>query len=254
MSKEEMPSKKRSALKNDSFFEHERENIHRQILSAVSHDLKTPLAAIIGSLEICERMKGVLSPARNAELLTTALQEAYRLDSFVTNILDMARLENGLVKFRKEICHFDSLLRDCIIKSGHYSQVADVKLSCPATGMEFETDPGLFSRVIGLMLDNAIKHSGPAPVIRVAVEVKDERIIIQVMDDGPGIPPDRIEEIFFKYTRITRQDHQNAGTGLGLSIGRQIAGLLGGKLFAGNRPEGGAIFTLDIPVGSPPSP
>ena len=94
-------------------FNKERELMHRQMMSSVSHDLKTPLASIIGSLEIHDQMKAQLKPEKKQALLDTALQEAYRLDNFITNILDMAKLENGQVRVKKELCDIGELLQAC---------------------------------------------------------------------------------------------------------------------------------------------
>src|SRR4051812_36475440 len=99
-------------------FEQERERLHRIVLSSVSHDLKTPLACIIGSLEIFERTKEKLTLEKRNTLINTALQEAYRLDSFITNILDMAKFESDAVKVKKEVCVMELLLEDCLILLG----------------------------------------------------------------------------------------------------------------------------------------
>src|SRR5580704_8023351 len=93
-----------------------RERLHRQMLSSVSHDLKTPLASIIGSLEIYERMKDTLAAEKRHMLVETALQEAYRLDTFVTNILDMAKLEEGKLRLQYSTAQLRHMIEDCIAK------------------------------------------------------------------------------------------------------------------------------------------
>ncbi len=94
----------------------EREQLHRQMLSSVSHDLKTPLASIIGSLEVYERMKDKLPEEKKTTLIHVALQEAYRLDNFITNILDMARFENHIVKPHYERTEITAIVSDCLLR------------------------------------------------------------------------------------------------------------------------------------------
>jgi two-component system sensor histidine kinase KdpD len=237
--------------KQELELEAERERIHRQMLSSVSHDLKTPLAAIIGSLEIFGRMREVLTPEKAQILLDTALKEAYRLDGFITNILDMAKLENAMVRLHLDICHLSTLLHDCVEKSGQRLQGSHITIAPIDQKLECKTDAALLCRAISLLIDNAIKFSPEQDSeVRLSAYAQGPRLVIEVSDNGPGIPEDKMEEIFSKYTRIKRQDHQNAGTGLGLPIARSIAQLLGGNVLAANRPDGGALFTLYIPLAT----
>ena len=225
----------------------DREAIHRQMLSAVSHDLKTPLASIVGSLEIYQRMGPQLPVDTQKTLIETALNEAYRLDSFLTNILDMAKLENNLVPIRREQANVRHLIEDLIAAFGKRSSHAAITVSGDAS-VEITTDSTLFSRVITLLLDNAFKHAGPNPSLALDYEALGTGLRVTVRDDGPGIPSDKREEIFDKYTRLGRGDRQNAGTGLGLSIARIIAQRLGGdlKLEPVSAERVGASFRLTV--------
>ncbi len=246
-----MPKQKESSgkfIKSRESFEEERERMHHQMLSCVSHDLKTPLAAVIGSLEIYDRMKDRLTPEKQGHLISTALQEAYRLDNFVTNILDMAKLENGMVKFRKENCDLEMLLKDCSEKSGHHFKGGAVHIIPLTAPITIQTDPALMCRIIGVLLDNALKYGGNPPKATIHAWTENRAAIITVSDNGKGIPSDKIDAIFSKYTRLEHQDRQNAGTGLGLAIGREITALLGGTLNAVNSAHDGALFTLRLPL------
>lgn len=226
----------------------EREHMHRQMLSSVSHDLKTPLASIIGSLEVYERMKDKLSVDKQQTLISVALQEAYRLDNFITNILDMAKLENGMVKVKPEKTDIGAMLRDCLTRLDNRLRDSNVHV-VPAPLTEATTDPVLLSRAVCLVLDNAVKYSGLSPVIHIAFG-KDENNsgFISIRDNGRGIPDEQRETMFLKYTRFARGDQQNAGTGLGLGIGREIMRLLGGDMTVANHPTGGASFFLRFAV------
>lgn len=232
-------------------FEKEREHIHRKMLSAVSHDLKTPLATVIGSLEIYMRMDEKLAPDKKQQLLKSALTEAYRLDSFISNILDMAKLENHMVHVKSERCDLTTLLQDCIKKLGpKATDKGNIYLAAPNETSIVKTDPMLVGRAAGLLLDNALKHAGVKPnvVVEYGRVVESPDAFIRVKDNGPGIPAGKEEEIFSKYTRFNRSDQQNAGTGLGLAICRQIMVALGGGVEVKNNTGGGALFTLTFPA------
>ena len=231
-------------------FNKERELIHRQMMSSVSHDLKTPLASIIGSLEIYDQMKSQLKLEKKQALLDMALQEAYRLDNFISNILDMAKLENKQVKIKAEPCDIGRLLRDCITQLGMHLKNSDVKIHAVSGLLVAPTDATLLQRAIGILLDNAVKYGGTPSVIEIDYGRGDfARNFIKIRDHGPGIPDIRRDDIFCKYTRLVKQDMQNAGTGLGLAICREIMQLLGGSVTVYNHSDSGAVFTLQFPSG-----
>ena len=246
-----MTDKKVSRMKGNEIppgdFDETREQIHRQMLSAVSHDLKTPLATVIGSLEVYMRMDEKLSHEKKLLLIKSALGEAYRLDNFVTNILDMAKLENGMVKIQSERCDLTTLLQDSVTRIGPRAERGTIKLQPESEATIVHTDPMLLGKAAGILLDNALKHAGNQPVITIEYGLTENDAYIRICDNGPGIAPEKMEEIFSKYTRFSKSDQQNAGTGLGLAICRQIMGLLSGSVKVENRLGGGAAFTLIFP-------
>lgn len=228
--------------------EEDRAEMHRQMLSSVSHDLKTPLASIIGSLEIYHLLQQNLPEAKKLELLKTALQEAYRLDSFITNILDIAKFESGVITLRREPIDVAALLYQCMRKaSPQAAPDADIAL-ISTQKLEWVVDSALLGRAIGLVLDNAVKY-GPRTglKVRIAYKVENGTLMIDIQDNGPGIPENRKEEIFNKYTRLAKEDSNGAGTGLGLAIARMILHSMHGSLSVSNAYEGGAIFHFEIP-------
>ncbi len=230
---------------NDIQFDGDREQMHRQLFSAVSHDLKTPLASMIGSLEIHQRMKEKLSPDKKDALISTALQEAYRLDNFVTNILDMGKLESGMVKMRKEGVDIDQLVRDCLTNMDNRLQHCDLDVQAAKGKFVAQTDPSLLSRALALVLDNAVKYGGAQPKITLRYYAEGSEGVISVQDNGKGVPPDQYEKIFEKYTRFAKSDQQSAGTGLGLAICREIMQLVGGSVTVTTPQVGqGALFLL----------
>lgn len=241
-------AEKSAAGPKPSTLDEEREKLHQAMLSSVSHDLKTPLASIIGSLEIYERMHERLAADKKDALINTALNEAYRLDNFITNILDMAKLENGMVKPKREEISLQILLRDCMIKLGHRERSEHIQLPHAYPVETIEADGALLARALFIVIDNALKH-GEVPIV-LSLLVDNGALLINVRDHGMGIPPEREEEVFSKYTRFSRKDQQNAGTGLGLSIARAIMRLQGGDIEAMNHAGGGSVFTLRIPMSA----
>lgn len=243
-----LPDTPFSANDDGTAFDRERERLHRQMLSSVSHDLKTPLASIIGSLEVFERMKDKLAEDKKIALIEVALQEAYRLDNFITNILDMAKLENGMVKAKREDSDVAGLVRDSLMRINNRLSGSIVHFN-PEGRLDVATDAVLLSRAICLVLDNAVKYGGKPPIIDIEIGKKNEQTaFISIQDNGSGILPDRQEVIFSKYTRFGKEDQQNAGTGLGLSIGRAIMQLLGGDLVLSATENGKTIFILSFSI------
>jgi len=225
--------------------EQEREKMHRQILSSVSHDLKTPLVSIIGSLEVFDRMNDRLSVEQRQRLITVALQEAYRLDTFITNILDMAKLENGMVRVRLETVDMRMMIGDCVAGLGARLNNSKVEIEAVGGLKQVSVDTALLARALCLLIDNAVKYGGSPPVIHIAFGKNAAgQGFVSVADNGSGIPPGCMESIFSKYTRFARGDQQSAGFGLGLAICREIMRLLQGNVVAENGPDGGAVFTL----------
>lgn len=245
-----------SALNIADKMAEDRDRLHLQMMSAVSHDLKTPLATIIGSLEIHDRMKDNLTPEKKEILLQTALEEAYRLDGFITNILDMARLDNGMVRAHKRPCDIDQVIHECIRKIGGPGDRAEIVVTPPGFSTSCDTDAALFSRAVQCLLDNAMKHSGNAkPKIGIdfaigAIDGK-RALNVHIRDDGNGIAGEDRETVFSKYTRLAKKDYKNAGTGLGLTIARAILHLLGGVIYLeenrGAGMYGGAFFVIQLP-------
>lgn len=234
-----------SSLSHDEM----REYLHRQMLSSVSHDLKTPLATIIGSLEVMTMLYDKLPEEKRRSLISSALTEAFRLDYFITNILDMAKFEAAAVKPRFEACRMGQLVQDSLSRLGPLKARGGLDVRQVGERDEIYTDPMLGSRAVGLVLHNAFKHGvrkydTSEPYVEIEHGVTGSEGFVRIRDHGDGIPQDKQALVFDKYTRLQRADQQNAGTGLGLTICRHIMKLLDGRIELTNHPEGGAVFTL----------
>lgn len=227
----------------------EREKLRAMLLSSVSHDLKTPLASVIGSLSVYRNMGKLLPEEQRIQLIQTAMEEAQRLDSFITNILDMTRLESGQISFKQEWIKPDEIM-------GNVQKRLKDKLSRHQLVVQKDTeetielcvDSVMIEQVLQNILDNAAKYTQAGTRIEVLWKPDDNGLLrLMVRDWGSGIPEDGLERVFDKYARIRRQDSQVAGTGLGLAIARAVMNAQGGRIEAGNHERGGAVFTLIFP-------
>lgn len=225
----------------------EREKLRSMLLSSVSHDLKTPLASVIGSLSVYRSMRKNLSAEHCETLISTALEEAQRLDSFITNILDMTRLESGQIEMKEEWMNPARLVGDVTRRLRERLGRHEVICEGDSDGMEVSMDVMMTGQVLQNLLDNAMKYTPPGTKIMVSWNMDEEGFRLSVRDQGAGIPEDQLEKVFDKYARLKRQDSQVAGTGLGLAVARAVMRAQGGEIVASNHSEGGAIFTLLLP-------
>jgi two-component system sensor histidine kinase KdpD len=226
------------------------ERLRNSILSALSHDVRTPLTAIVGLADSLTVQKPPLPEGAN-ETATAIREQAARLSSMVTNLLDMARLAAGKVKPRKEWQLLEEvagaavqLLRPAL--AGHR-----VSIDLPEAMPLIEFDAVLLERVFCNLLENAAKYSAPDSPIAINAQLADGFVHVSVIDEGRGFPDGRLEEFFALFVR---GEHESSvpGAGLGLAISRSIVEAHGGAIHADNRPGGGAQVTFTLPLGSPP--
>ncbi len=229
----------------------EREKLRAMLLSSVSHDLKTPLASIIGSLSVFKHLKRSdrLTDDISTELTETALDEAQRLDSFISNILDMTRIESGDIDFNIEWSDPEECLNN--VKKRLRQRLTNHRLSIRAfdnaTDYRVEMDAMMTEQVLQNVIDNAAKYSIPDTTITVSYGVTQNEFVYIICDQGKGIPEEKLDSVFDKYERLKQSDSQVAGTGLGLAICRAVMEKQHGTITASNHPEGGAMFTLAFP-------
>ncbi len=225
----------------------EREKLRSMLLSSVSHDLKTPLASVIGSLSVYRSMRTRLPEEHCQTLITTALDEAQRLDSFITNILDMTRLESGQIEMKEEWVAPASLIETVSRRLKDRLRNHTLQVSAGDDNLEVTMDTIMTGQVLQNLLDNAVKYTPAGTQIDIGWHIQNEQFALTVRDYGNGIPDDHLEKIFDKYARIRRADMQVAGTGLGLAVARAIMHAQKGTVTASNHPDGGAVFTIVLP-------
>ncbi|MFN8482381.1 MAG: sensor histidine kinase KdpD [Anaerolineae bacterium] len=232
----------------------ETERLRAAMLSSISHDLRTPLAAISGATEALMDGDAEYTAAERRDLLETIQEEAARLNRFVGNLLDMTRLESGALELNRDWVEIADVVgaalgREASSLASHRIDV-DVAPNLPMLHLDFV----LMEQVLVNLLDNAAKFSPPGTTIHLAARQSGKAVQVEVMDEGPGIPPEDLTRIFDKFHRVQGGDRRGAGTGLGLSICQGIVEAHGGGIEAGNRPAGGALFRVTLPInGGPPA-
>lgn len=216
---------------------------HRQQLADVGHELKTPLSIM---LALCTRLEesGRLAD-EDAEDVARIRANAYSMLRRVQDLMLVARLENADQALEAAVVDVASIVRTCV---GGFGELAaqrslDLRLGVPERLPAVADEEKLVSVVSNLMA-NAIRHAPAGGIVRCSLSTAPGRLILQVADNGPGVPPDAREHIFHRY----RRGAKSAGTGLGLAIVGEIAQLHGGTVTVGDAPEGGALFTVELPL------
>jgi two-component system sensor histidine kinase KdpD len=228
----------------------ETEKLRTALLTSISHDLRTPLASILGSATSLKAYRASLGEKEQDELIGTIREEAERLNHFIANLLDMTRLESGALAPNLEAVDLADVVGSVLrrVPGGAHRVVLELEPGLPLLRL----DPVLFEQVLFNLLDNAAKYApaGTAVTIRARREGPVARIAVQ--DEGPGLPEEDRERVFDKFYRVRASDKKRAGTGLGLAIARGFMEAMGGTITAANRTEGqGALFTLIVPLAAP---
>jgi two-component system, OmpR family, sensor histidine kinase KdpD len=228
----------------------EADKLRVAMLTSLSHDLRTPLASILGAATGLLADQGLYDRAHTEELLLTIREEAERLDRFVGNLLDMSRLEAGALGVKSQWTDVgemvDAGLKRLARRLVGHRVVRDIPVDLPFA----KADPLLLEQALINLLDNAAKYAPVDSTITIRATMDAGKISLTIADEGPGIPAAELPRIFDKFYRARKGDLGAAGTGLGLSVARGFVEAFGGTLNAANRDGAdGAIFTLTMPVG-----
>lgn len=229
----------------------EAERLRNSLLSAISHDLRTPLATIIGSGSAIVQSEGKLKPKDNLDLGQGIVDEATRMSNLVNNILDMAKLEAGVLELNKQWHPLEEIIGTVLTLLHSQLTGRPIKVSLPEGIPMILADSVMIEQVLINLLENAVRYTPPGSGLEIVAEVNDSAVEIAVADHGPGIPPGREERLFEKFFQ-TRHEGAQSGVGLGLAICRAIVEIHGGRIYARNRPEGGAVFVFTLPLDQPP--
>jgi len=229
----------------------EAERLRNSLLSAISHDLRTPLATIVGSASALVEDDGHLQPQDKLDLSRGIVDEAERMSNLVNNILDMARLDAGVVELKKEWHPVEEIVGTVLTRLQKQLAGRPVKVKLPSGMPMMFVDAVLIEQVLINLLENALRYTPPGSGLEITAETSEHAIEIAVADHGPGIPLGREDHLFEKFYQA-RHEAAQSGVGLGLAICRAIVEVHGGRIYALNRPSGGAAFTFVLPVDQPP--
>ncbi|MER7500652.1 sensor histidine kinase KdpD [Nonomuraea pusilla] len=225
----------------------EADRMRTALLAAVSHDLRTPLAAAKAAVESLRSQDVDWSPQDRDELLDTAHESLARLERLVENLLDMSRLQAGVLGLSLQPVALEEVVPRAIDDLGDLRDriEGDISIDLP----EIVADPALLERVLVNLMTNAVRHSPPGRKVLVTGSRHDDDVEIRVVDRGPGIPPEDHERVFLPFQRLGDRDN-DTGVGLGLALSRGLTEAMGGTLVPEETPGGGLTMIVSMPVHS----
>jgi two-component system sensor histidine kinase KdpD len=229
----------------------ETERLRNSLLSAVSHDLRTPLATITGSASALVEGEGTLDPATRRELAQAIEDEADRLNRLVQNLLEMTRLEAGGIQVRKDWEPLEEVVGSALarVEKRLGDRRVDIRLAPDLPLVPL--DPLLIEQVLINLLDNAIKYASGETPIEISASADEHAVRVTVADRGPGFAQGEEARVFDKFYR-GQETGTRSGAGLGLAIARGIVEVHGGEITAEPRPGGGALFRFTLPLAAEP--
>jgi two-component system sensor histidine kinase KdpD len=227
----------------------ESDRLRQALLTSISHDLKTPLASVLGAASTLRDLSPKLSEAEKADLLGTVIDESERLNRFIANLLDMTKLESGAVVPNATLQDLAEIVGSALRRAGKILSRHRVALDLAPNLPMLELDAVLFEQVLFNLLDNAAKYAPDDTTITIRAIRDADSVSLQVTDEGAGIPPADLEQVFDKFYRANKGDHVRAGTGLGLAISRGFVEAMHGTISATNRADrSGAVLTIRLPI------
>jgi two-component system sensor histidine kinase KdpD len=228
------------------------ERSRNALLSSVSHDLRTPLATITGAATSLRDGTAQLADATRRDLADMIAEEAQRLNRLIGNILDMTRLESGMLQIRRDWHSLEELVGAALVRLEATLGSRPVVLDLPPDLPLVSLDGVLFEQVLTNLIENAHKYSADGLPIEIRADIAGTALRLEVADRGPGLPPGEETHVFEKFHRGSNT-RAVTGAGLGLAICQGIVEAHGGTISAANRDGGGATFTVRLPLeGVPP--
>jgi two-component system sensor histidine kinase KdpD len=225
------------------------DKLRAALLTSVSHDLKTPLATILGNVSSLRQYGALYDDETRAEMLELAETETLRLARFVENLLNMTRIDAGALQPRAEPVDLGDVVGSALTRLQHRLQRHRVDTQLPDHLPMVRLDFVLTEQVLVNLLENATKYTPAGAAICVSAAAEPGRLVLEVKDEGPGLAEGDLELVFERFYRARKADHRQAGAGLGLAICRGFVEAMGGSIRAANRPDRvGAVFTVVLPL------
>jgi two-component system sensor histidine kinase KdpD len=227
----------------------ESDRLRGALLTSISHDLKTPLASVLGAASTIRDLDAGLTDEEKRDLLATVIDESERLNRFIANLLDMTKLESGAIVPNTARHDLSEIVGSALRRAGKILIHHKVSLELAADLPMLELDAVLFEQVLFNLLDNAAKYAAPDTTISIRAMPDRGQVALQIMDEGNGIPLGELESVFDKFYRAQKGDHVRPGTGLGLAISRGFVEAMHGTITAANRADrSGAVLTIRLPI------
>ncbi|WP_036138827.1 sensor histidine kinase [Luteibacter sp. 9135] len=230
----------------------ETERLRNALLSSVSHDLRSPLASMIGSAGTLLSYEDQLPASERHELLQAILGEGQRLDRYIQNLLDMTRLGHGTLKLTRDWVDAGEIVAAAVSRMRKLFPEVRVDVHLPRDTILLHVHPALVEQALFNILENAGRFTPPGEPVRVTVSSEVGRLRVDVADRGPGIPEDERARIFDMFYSVSRGDRGGKGTGLGLAICRGMIGAHGGSVEALPHVGGGTTIRVSLPLPPPP--
>jgi signal transduction histidine kinase len=222
--------------------------LRADFVSLVSHELRSPMAAVIGAAQTLQARWRELDPVQREAFLGLIAQETTRLAALIGDVLDTSRIEAGTFSYSFGDVDLAALVDDSVESATIGQDEVRVRAEVATTLPRIRGDRARLRQVLSNLIDNAVKYSPVGEEVEVRAYQEDGRILVDVRDRGPGIPAEDRGLIFEKFGRVASSGHTKPGTGLGLFIARSIAEAHGGRLAVESAPGNGAVFTLELPV------
>lgn len=224
--------------------EAETERLRSSLLSSVSHDFRTPLTAIVGSVGALLEKEEIQKNPATRELLENVQEEGERLSRLVQNLLEVTRLESGAVRIRKELYPLEEVVGSALGRVEKLSRGRAINVNLPEDLPLVPMDAILVEQVLINLLENGIKHTPSETALDIVAGVEGGSVWVTISDRGRGLKEDELERVFDKFYH----DNASPGAGLGLAICRAVVAAHGGRIWAENRSEAGAVFKFTLPL------
>jgi len=227
----------------------EKENtlkLYNTMLNSLSHELRTPISAIIGATDNLQSNSARLTIENRNDLVAEIAKASFRLNQQVENLLNMSRLESGFITPRKDWCDINEVVYDTVKRIEEHKIAQRIGININPDLPLFKTDKGMLEQILYNLLNNAVQYTPPESRIDIVALCHADVLELIIEDNGIGFPPNETSAVFNKFYRLNSA--RTGGTGLGLSIVKGFTEALGGTVELMNRPEGGARFTIDIPA------
>jgi two-component system, OmpR family, sensor histidine kinase KdpD len=219
--------------------------LYNTLLNSLSHELRTPIAAIIGATDNLQSSNTKLTPQNKNELVAEIAKASFRLNQQVENLLNMSRLESGFIQPKNDWCDISEVVYDAVkrLEENNVNQKISISIN-PAIPL-FKLDKGMLEQIIYNIVNNAAQYTISNCVINISAACHADVLEIIIEDNGNGFPPEEINNVFDKFYRL--KNTTTGGTGLGLSIVKGFTEAMGGSVQLQNATTGGAVFTINIP-------